>query len=1254
MDVVTVHARPPQRLLRKRKRILDNLLFSRRAIGHTESPEHNDLSEDENNESSERSAKRRKLKVDGTSVDSLPWKIVTRPRSSGFDADVALMSLEEVDDVDIVYLDETKKRVSYNLLDKIKTRGQASRSSAVEQSSTVTTVPADPPGFHNFNAKTLLPEWDSLQLKGCLNRAIHKLGFQTPTEIQKRALPSVFAGRDVIGVAETGSGKTLAFGLPILNHILSNPPQPTPRPLVALILTPTRELAIQVADHLNAVASNLYPKNHEKQQAKLKPGQPKPPPRISVGAIVGGIDNHKQMRVIKRGMDIMVATPGRLWDLIGEDEDLTQSIRKVRFLVLDEADRMIETGHFKELEQIVRLTFREREGDRTTDPEFPSEAAETSAGSDALQTLVFSATLSKDLQQNLKKRKQRHSKGKSAQKASSALDELLMRLDFRDPEPVVVDLSPDKGVVSTLQESKVECTIQDKDFVDHVEYREAEDDIPDLQLDLDIIDRLKHRVSLARRIDAVVHKHTKADHEKNWLKQAAKDLDVEIDPDFVHIDDDDGDDRTYRRKKQEKEGAAALKRELEFLLKQPLVANGSVRIPVTWTHHFLTGNNTVDPTWMNRVETVVDWALGEGLWVILNVHHDSWEWFDMSSPTVEKETKFEALWKQIAARFSLKSERLIFEALNEPAGSGVKANADAYNAAYVQFLNIVRNSGGYNKNRITSLEPLNGNSDYGNAWFSKIPASWGDKWTYQFHLYSPYDFVWNVWGKTLWGTDADKAAIWQEISNVAGNFTGIPTSIGEFGLADSGKTNESASVWLWFDYVIRTARHFGFVTFMWDTGAFVNRATGTWVDPTLGQVIKYANLNVTNTLAEPGNATVWIRQGDLIVDKTIGLRFSGNTLAGVYNGGGQALTSGTQYTASLTGVTLKASYLSSLLSGKPLGSVGTIVIKSNRGADLKIEIRTIWLGDLQAGRLAWGDFDYNESNTLTLSSGLLGLIQSAQQAVTVTFEFWPRYDPLNTVPITISYSVRIPVTWTHHFLTGNNTVDPTWMNRVETVVDWALAEGLWVILNVHHDSWEWFDMGSPTVEKQQKFEDLWTQIAARFSLKSERLIFEALNEPAGGGTKANADAYNNANLQFQNIVRNSGGYNKNRITSLEPLNGNSDYGNAWFYKIPAGWGDKWSYQFHFYSPYDFLWNAWGKTLWGTDADKAAVWQQIADVAGNFTGIPTSIGEFGSTDSGKINESASVWLWYDYVIRTARHFGFVTFVWDNGSFFNRAT
>ncbi|KAG8988597.1 ATP-dependent RNA helicase, partial [Tulasnella sp. 427] len=302
METVTVRAKPPKRLLLKRKRLLGPSRLHRPSLDEPQGLGPSDLLEDADEEPGDQSRKRRKLKADGMSVDTLPWRSRDRPQSSTFDSDAALMSVEVVDDVDIVYLDEAKKRVSYSIKDKGKSRGQTSTSTETPSNSLSVNIPPDPPGFHSFNAKSLLPEWEPLQLKGCLNRAMHKLGFQSPTEIQKQAIPTVIRGRDVIGVAETGSGKTLAFGLPILQLILSNPPQPTPRPLIALILTPTRELAIQVADHLNVVASNLYPKSQDK---KLKPGQPKPPPRVSVGAIVGGIDNHKQMRVIKRGMDIM-------------------------------------------------------------------------------------------------------------------------------------------------------------------------------------------------------------------------------------------------------------------------------------------------------------------------------------------------------------------------------------------------------------------------------------------------------------------------------------------------------------------------------------------------------------------------------------------------------------------------------------------------------------------------------------------------------------------------------------------------------------------------------------------------------------------------------------------------------------------------------------------------------------------------------------------------------------------------------------
>lgn len=131
---------------------------------------------------------------------------------------------------------------------------------------------------------------------------------------------------------------------------------------------------MQVADHLKHIADKLFPTSPSKSSV----------PRVSVGAVIGGIDSHKQMRIIGRGMDVMVATPGRLWDIIQnevrsltfrgdsspktegvvtglletQDDSVAESIRRIKFLVLDEADRMIETGHFAELEKIVKLTFR--------------------------------------------------------------------------------------------------------------------------------------------------------------------------------------------------------------------------------------------------------------------------------------------------------------------------------------------------------------------------------------------------------------------------------------------------------------------------------------------------------------------------------------------------------------------------------------------------------------------------------------------------------------------------------------------------------------------------------------------------------------------------------------------------------------------------------------------------------------------------------------------------------------------------------
>lgn len=156
----------------------------------------------------------------------------------------------------------------------------------------------------------LLPEWSSISLHPSLKRSFLASSFTAPTAIQSRAIPAGITGRDVVGVAETGSGKTLAYSLPILHYLLGQRKSKAgiKRPLSALVLCPTRELALQVMDHLNALLKHaLATPDGEKPQG---------PPRVSVGSVVGGLSAQKQKRILERGCDVIVATPGRLWDLI--------------------------------------------------------------------------------------------------------------------------------------------------------------------------------------------------------------------------------------------------------------------------------------------------------------------------------------------------------------------------------------------------------------------------------------------------------------------------------------------------------------------------------------------------------------------------------------------------------------------------------------------------------------------------------------------------------------------------------------------------------------------------------------------------------------------------------------------------------------------------------------------------------------------------------------------------------------------------
>ncbi|HTI87046.1 MAG TPA: DEAD/DEAH box helicase [Alphaproteobacteria bacterium] len=193
--------------------------------------------------------------------------------------------------------------------------------------------------------------FNDLGLSAPILKALAEEKYETPTPIQAQAIPHVITGRDLLGIAQTGTGKTAAFALPILNRLAADP-RPTPRRSCrALILSPTRELASQIADSFKAYGRHL---------------------RLSTTVIFGGVSPRAQIQSLARGVDILVATPGRLLDHAGSG---VVSLDKVELFVLDEADQMLDLGFIHAIRKLVRMLPAER------------------------QSLFFSATMPKEIGQ---------------------------------------------------------------------------------------------------------------------------------------------------------------------------------------------------------------------------------------------------------------------------------------------------------------------------------------------------------------------------------------------------------------------------------------------------------------------------------------------------------------------------------------------------------------------------------------------------------------------------------------------------------------------------------------------------------------------------------------------------------------------------------------------------------------------------------------------------------------------------------------
>ncbi|HJQ58964.1 MAG TPA: DEAD/DEAH box helicase [Vineibacter sp.] len=179
--------------------------------------------------------------------------------------------------------------------------------------------------------------FNDLQLAEPLTRALAADAYETPTPIQLKAIPPLLAGRDLLGIAQTGTGKTAAFALPILHRLASDRRRPAPRTCRTLVLAPTRELALQIAESFGRYGRFLH---------------------LRTTCVFGGVGERPQIQALQPGVDILVATPGRLLDLIGQR---ALSLGSLEVFVLDEADRMLDMGFIHDVRRIVRLLPAERQ-----------------------------------------------------------------------------------------------------------------------------------------------------------------------------------------------------------------------------------------------------------------------------------------------------------------------------------------------------------------------------------------------------------------------------------------------------------------------------------------------------------------------------------------------------------------------------------------------------------------------------------------------------------------------------------------------------------------------------------------------------------------------------------------------------------------------------------------------------------------------------------------------------------------------------
>jgi endoglucanase len=373
----------------------------------------------------------------------------------------------------------------------------------------------------------------------------------------------------------------------------------------------------------------------------------------------------------------------------------------------------------------------------------------------------------------------------------------------------------------------------------------------------------------------------------------------------------------------------------------------SIRIPVTWEgRQGAAPDYTIDPAWLAKVRQSVDWAMAEGLYVMINLHHDSWMWiWNMPSQHDTVLARFNATWTQLADTFRGHSKRLLFESVNEPQFTGSSGQAQDMQLLHelnVSFHGIVRQSGGNNATRLLVLPTLNTGSDQPRVdglvqTFNQLDDP---NLVATVHDYGFWPFSVNIAGYTRFNSEVQNWLMndWDRVHN-AFTANGIPVIVGEYGLL-SWDSNDNAvergEELKFFEFFGHYARAKQFTTMLWDNGGRLDRTSFQWRDPDLIAQIKSSWTTRSGTASDD---FVFTARSSAITDKTLTLNLNGTRFRGLRHDG-RPLANGTDYTISGDQLTLKAAALSRLMGNRAYGVNATLEAHFSKGVPWRIDVVT--------------------------------------------------------------------------------------------------------------------------------------------------------------------------------------------------------------------------------------------------------------------------------------------------------------------------